>query len=65
MGRELLEMAPVGFIVEGFAIIVALVSYNGSLTFGLLGDYDALPDLEVIAAYIKDALAELVAAAQQ
>jgi WS/DGAT/MGAT family acyltransferase len=64
MGRELLEMAPVGFIVEGFAMIVALVSYNGSLSFGLLGDYDALPDLEVIAAHIKEALAELVAAAQ-
>jgi diacylglycerol O-acyltransferase len=65
MGRELLEMAPVGFIVEGFGMIVALVSYNGTLTFGLLGDYDALPDLEGIAAHIKDALAELVAAAQQ
>jgi diacylglycerol O-acyltransferase len=65
MGRELLEMAPVGFIVEGFAMIVALVSYNGSLTFGLLGDYDALPDLEVIAEHINEALAELVAAAQQ
>ena len=65
MGRELLEMVPVGFIVKNFALIVALVSYNGSLTFGLLGDYDALPDLEVIGTYIQDALAELVAAAQQ
>ena len=62
MSRELLEMAPVGFIVKGFAMIVALVSYNGALTFGLLGDYDALPDLEVIGTYIKEALAELVAA---
>jgi WS/DGAT/MGAT family acyltransferase len=65
MGRELVEMAPVGFIVNRFAMIVALVSYNGALTFGLLGDYDALPDIEVIGTYIKDALAELVAAAQQ
>ncbi len=45
-------------------MIVALVSYNGALTFGLLGDYDALPDIETIGAYIKDALAELVAAAE-
>lgn len=65
MGRELLEMAPVGFIVNGFAMIVALVSYNGALTFGLLGDYDALPDIAVIGTYIKDALAELVAAAER
>lgn len=64
MQRELLEMAPVGFIVNGFALIVALVSYNGALTFGLLGDYDALPDLEVIGTYIKEALAELVTAAR-
>jgi WS/DGAT/MGAT family acyltransferase len=63
MGRELVEMAPVGFIVDGFAMIVALVSYNGSLTFGLLGDYDTLPDLDVIATYIESALADLVAAA--
>lgn len=60
MARELLEMIPVGFLVDGFAMIVALVSYNGTLTFGLLGDYDALPDIELIAGYIQEALAELV-----
>ena len=63
MGRELLEMIPVGFIVDGFALIVALVSYNGVLTFGLMGDYDALPDLETIAAHVQAELAELVGAA--
>jgi WS/DGAT/MGAT family acyltransferase len=65
MGRVLVEMVPVGFLANGFALIVAIVSYNGSLTFGLLGDYDAMPDLEVIGTYIKESLAELVAAAQQ
>jgi diacylglycerol O-acyltransferase len=65
MGRVLVEMAPVGFLVDGFALIVAIVSYNGSLTFGLLGDYDAMPDLGVLGTYIKDSLAELVRAAQQ
>jgi hypothetical protein len=25
---------------------VAAMSYDGSLTFGLLGDYNALPDLD-------------------
>lgn len=63
MGRELLEMAPVGFIVDGFALITALVSYNGVLTFGLMGDYDALPDLETIATYVEESLGELVQAA--
>jgi WS/DGAT/MGAT family acyltransferase len=64
LGHELVEMIPVGFIVDGFAMIVALVSYNGSLTFGLLGDYDTLPDIDLIAAYIQDALAELVSEAE-
>ncbi len=64
LGRQLLEMAPVGFIVDGFRLIVALVSYNGSLTFGLMGDYDTMPDLELINGFIREALAELVEAAE-
>jgi len=63
LGRELLEMAPVGFLADGFRLIVAIVSYNGALTLGLMGDYDTLPDLEAIAAHLRDALAELVEAA--
>jgi len=65
LGRQLLEMIPVGFLADGFALICALVSYNGFLTFGLMGDYDALPDLETVAGYVEDSLAELVAAAHQ
>ena len=63
LGRELLEMAPVGFLANDFRLIVAIVSYNGQLTLGLMGDYDALPDLEPIAEYLRDALAEMVSLA--
>ena len=63
LGRELLEMAPVGFLADGFRLIIAIVSYNGQLTLGLMGDYDTLPDLEAIAQHLRDALAELVTAA--
>lgn len=65
LGRELLEMAPVGFLADGFRLIVAIVSYNGALTLGLMGDYDTLPDLEAIADHLRDALAELVEAARR
>jgi hypothetical protein len=41
------------------------MSYNGQVNFGLLGDYDALPDLDVIGAGIADGLAELVALAKE
>jgi diacylglycerol O-acyltransferase / wax synthase len=42
---------------------VAIMSYNGCVDFGLLGDYDAMPDLDVFADYLDDALAELMQAA--
>jgi diacylglycerol O-acyltransferase / wax synthase len=36
------------------------MSYNGGIDFGLLGDYDAMPDIETVAGGIREALAELV-----
>ncbi|MGZ8634181.1 MAG: WS/DGAT domain-containing protein [Solirubrobacteraceae bacterium] len=36
------------------------MSYNGRMNFGLLGDYDALPDIATIADGIQDSLAELL-----
>ncbi len=39
------------------------MSYNGQIGFGLLGDYDAMPDIDVFADYLEDALAELLQAA--
>ena len=31
------------------ALAVAVMSYDGGMDFGLLGDYDALPDLDAVA----------------
>jgi diacylglycerol O-acyltransferase len=63
LGRELQELAPMAFLPEDHALAVAIMSYNGSIDFGLLGDYDAMPDLDVFADYLDDALAELMEAA--
>jgi hypothetical protein len=41
------------------------MSYNGRMNFGLLGDYDALPDIDAIAEGIEASLAELLALARQ
>jgi hypothetical protein len=35
------------------------MSYDGRLAFGLLGDYDALPDLELLADDLREAIAQL------
>jgi WS/DGAT/MGAT family acyltransferase len=63
LGRELQELAPVAFLPEDHALAVAVMSYNGSVDFGLLGDYDSMPDIDVFADYLEDALAELMEAA--
>jgi diacylglycerol O-acyltransferase / wax synthase len=41
------------------------MSYNGSMDFGLLGDYDAMHDLEDFGAMVDDSLTELVDAAKK
>jgi WS/DGAT/MGAT family acyltransferase len=64
-GREMLDVFPVAFLPKGHALAVAIMSYNGGLNFGLLGDFDAMPDLEAFGAGLQDALAELVTLAGQ
>jgi hypothetical protein len=39
------------------------MSYDGRLAFGLLGDYDAMPDLETLADDLRAAVADLSRAA--
>ena len=65
LGREMREIVPVAFLPENHALAIAAMSYNGKLDFGLLGDYDAMPDLEELAGFFAESLAELVDAARR
>ena len=65
LGRELIDLIPVAFLPENHAMAIAIMSYNGKMDFGLLGDYDAMPDLEDFAQDLRDSLAELVDAATE
>jgi diacylglycerol O-acyltransferase len=60
LGREMQELVPIAFLPENHALAVAIMSYNGKMNFGLLGDYDAMPDLDVFARYLDDSLTELL-----
>ena len=62
-GRELLELVPVAFLPQNYALTVAAMSYNGKLDFSLLGDYDAMPDIDLVGDYVAEALEELLVAA--
>jgi diacylglycerol O-acyltransferase / wax synthase len=63
-GRELEAVFPVAFLPKDHALAVAIMSYNGQMNFGLLGDYDALADIAVVAEGIDASLEELVALAR-
>jgi diacylglycerol O-acyltransferase / wax synthase len=64
LGRELGDLFPVAFLPEDHALAIAIMSYNGGLDYGLLGDFDAMPDIDIVADGIKASLAELLAAAR-
>jgi diacylglycerol O-acyltransferase / wax synthase len=63
LGRELQDIFPVGFLPPNQALFVAIMSYNGSINFGLLSDFDAIKDVDEIAAAIERSVAELAEAA--
>ena len=63
LGRPLARLYPLVPIVENAALGIAIMSYNGRIDFGLVGDYDALPDLDALAARLEAAIAELAAVA--
>jgi diacylglycerol O-acyltransferase len=60
LGREMEEIVPIAFLPENHALAIAIMSYNGKVDFGLLGDYDAMPDLEDVGRMLEDALEELL-----
>src|SRR5215217_2053682 len=63
LGRKLKEIFPIPFLAGERALAIAIISYDGKVGVGLLGDYDALPDLDVVAEGIEASLAQLLALA--
>ena len=64
LGRRLRDLLPVAFLPQRHALAVAIMSYDGQLAYGLLGDYDVLADIELIARALDGALEELLTAAR-
>jgi diacylglycerol O-acyltransferase / wax synthase len=59
MGREMLETFPMVPLAKGQGLGIALLSYNGHINFGLVGDYDLLWDLDELELDLSESLAEL------
>ncbi|MBK8294903.1 MAG: wax ester/triacylglycerol synthase family O-acyltransferase [Solirubrobacterales bacterium] len=62
LGNKLQETFPVAFLPKNHALAIGVMSYNGQLNFGLLGDYDAMPDIKLISDGLGKALDELLKA---
>src|SRR3954452_15195090 len=59
-GAQMAESYPVQPLLPGHALAIGVTSYDGGVYFGLNGDRDALPDLEVLGQCVREALEELV-----
>jgi diacylglycerol O-acyltransferase len=59
MGREMLDPFPMVPLARSQGLGVALMSYNGRMNFGLVGDRELLWDIEELAEDLRESLAEL------
>ena len=62
-GRRLDRFYPQVPLTLNTALGIAIMSYDGNLFFGLLSDYDALPDLDDVAEALAESVEELAEAA--
>ena len=65
MGARLIEAFPIVPLTQNLTVVVGILSYDGTLHFGLWADREAGGDLEVLAGGIEDAFAEMVKAATE
>jgi len=63
LGREMESIFPLVPLARRQALCVGIMSYNGQVDFGLVGDYDSMADLESFGLDLEGAIAELAGAA--
>jgi diacylglycerol O-acyltransferase len=62
-GAKVLAYYPVSALVDGQGLNITVMSYCGNLYFGLVADRELVPDLDVMAGFLRDELDELTSAA--
>ena len=61
VGRRMVEVYPYVPLGLRLRIGVAIFSYDGMVTFGVTGDYDGAPDIDVLAQGIEQSMSDLLA----
>ncbi len=59
--RRVLGLVP---LAAEHAVGVAILSYDGAVTFNVIADHDSVPDVDVIVAGIEETLEELLGHAE-
>jgi diacylglycerol O-acyltransferase len=62
-GRRMLEAFPFVPLGGSIRVAVAIFSYDGALNFGVTGDFEHAPDVDVLARGIEEGMQELLQAA--
>ena len=65
LGRRLLEIIPYVPIATTVRTGISIFTYCDNVTFGITGDYDTMPDIDVLARGIENGVAELLDAARK
>jgi diacylglycerol O-acyltransferase / wax synthase len=60
-GAQLREIHPIVPLAAEHTVGVAVVSYNGTFTFGVIADADSTPDIATLAYGIEEGIDDLVA----
>ncbi|HEX2160694.1 MAG TPA: wax ester/triacylglycerol synthase family O-acyltransferase [Thermoleophilaceae bacterium] len=63
LGRRALDPFPLVPLAKNQGVGIAIMSYDGRMDFGLVGDYDVMYDLDDLARDLHESLAELAEAA--
>ncbi len=61
-GARLTAYYPLSAVTDGQGLNITVMSYGGQLHFGLIADRELVPDLDRMAGYLADELADLFAA---
>jgi hypothetical protein len=60
LGRRMIASYPFVPVVGSIRIVVAIFSYDGGLYFGVTGDYDGAPDIDVLTDGIRSGVEDLL-----
>jgi hypothetical protein len=60
LGRRMLASYPFVPVVGSIRVVVAIFSYDGGLYFGVTGDYDGAPDIDVLTDGIGQGMHDLL-----